>query len=113
MKAFRQLFRPWLVEENGDPVPFKWVGNAHHAVCLNPNSARIYAILSHDGYRKYYPTIYVSMFEACRIFWREPVVSFGLRNFPRCALELLRFKCRSMTDAQECLHELLVDLKLI
>ena len=113
MKLFRQLFRPTLVAENGDAIPFIWVGNDHRAVCMNPNSTRVYASVWHDGYGKFYPTIYASLFAARRIRLHEPVVSFRLRSFPRCALELLRFKCPSMTDAQAELLERLIDLKMI
>ena len=113
MKAFRQLFRPSAVTENGDAIPYIWIGNDDRTVCMNPDSTRVHAILSHDGHRKYYPTIYVSVFAAFRIFFHEPVVSLGLRSFPRCALDLLRFKCRSMSDAKECLEQLLADLRII
>ena len=113
MKALRQLFRPSLVAENGDAIPFIWIGDNHHAVCMNPHSSRIYATMWNDGYGKFYPTIYVSLFAACRIRLREPVVSLRLRSFPRCTVELLRFKCHSMTDAREGLEELLVDLRVI
>ena len=113
MKALRQLFRPSIVDDNGDPVPFIWVGNEHRTVCMNPHSSRVYATMWHDGYGKFFPTIYVSLFEACRISLHEPVVSLRLRSFPRCALELLRGKFRSMADAQEGLQELLADLRII
>ena len=113
MKAFTQLFRPSLVAENGDAVPFIWIGDEHRVVCVNPHSSRVYAMMWHDGYGKFYPTIYVSLFAAGRILLREPVVSLTLRSFPRCALTLLRFKCLSMTDAQEGLQELLADLRII
>ena len=66
-----------------------------------------------DGYGKFYPTVYVSLVGARRILSRAPVVSLGMRSFPRCALELLRIKCSSMTDAQEALQELLVELQVI
>jgi hypothetical protein len=113
MKAFRQLFRPSLVTENGDPIPFIWVGDEHRVVCMNPHSSRVYATMWHDGYGKFFPTVYVSLFAACRIRLHEPVVGLTLRSFPRCALDLLRFKCRSMSDAQEGLQELLADLRII
>jgi hypothetical protein len=111
--VFRDLFRPSLVTDDGKPVPFIWVGDRHRTVCMNPHSSRVYATLWHDGYGKFYPTIYVSLFDACRIVLREPVASLRLRNFPRCAFELLRLKCRSMSDAQEGLQELLADLRII
>ena len=107
MKAVRKLFRPSIVAENGDPIPYIWVGDEHRVVCMNPHSTRVYATLRHDGYRKYYPTIYVSGFTAYQIFLHQPIVSLRLRSFPRCALDLLRFKCHSMSDAIECLEELL------
>ena len=113
MKIFRQLFRPSLVEQNGDETSFLWIGDDRRSVCMNPNSTRVYATLWNDGHGKFYPTIYVSLFAARRIYLREPVISFRLRNFPRCALELLRVKCPSMTAAQEGLQELLVELHAI
>ena len=114
MKAFRQLFRPPIVVENYEPVRYIWVGDNDWIVCMDPNSTRVYATMCHDG-GKYYPIIYVSPFAALRIRFRErePVTVVGRRCFPRCALSLLRFKCRSMTHAKECLEELLVDLRVI
>jgi hypothetical protein len=108
-----RLFRPSLVEESGNPVPFIWVGDDHWSVCIDPNSSRVYAMMWNDGCGKFYPTVYVSLVGACRILSREPVVSLGMRSFPRCALELLRSKFSSMTEAQEALQELLVELRVI
>jgi hypothetical protein len=106
-------FCPSLVEENGKPVPFIWVGDDHRSVCIDPNSSKVYAMMWNDGYGKFYPTVYVSLVGACRILSRESVVSLRMRNFPSCGLELLRFKFSSMTEAQEALEELLVELRVI
>jgi hypothetical protein len=59
------------------------------------------------------PNVLETFFRGRRIRLHEPVVSLRLPSLPRCALELLRFKSSSMTDAQEGLQELLVDLKMI
>ena len=111
----QDLFRPSLVTDDGEPVPFVWIGDDDQIVCMNPNSTKVYATMCNDGYGKFYTVIYVSLFAAVwlRFHEREPVVNFGLRSFPRCALSLIRFKCRSMTHAKECLEELLVDLHVI
>jgi hypothetical protein len=113
MKALRHLFRPSIVDDDGDPVPFIWVGDDNDSAYLSRDTGRVIAFIWHDGCGKFYPTIYVSLFEACRILRREPVIHFGLRSFPRCALDLLRFKCASMSDALEAFEELLADLRII
>jgi hypothetical protein len=113
MKNLKQLFRSSLVAENREAISSIWVGDQNRAVLMNPDSTKVYASLWHDGYGKFYPTIYASLFAARRIHARELVTSLRLRNFPCCALELVRFKFASMDDAQECLQELLVELQMI
>jgi hypothetical protein len=113
MNVFTQLFRSSLVAENGEEIAFVWIGDDEHAVYMNPNSAKVYATLWHDGYCKYYPTIYVSVPSAIRILLQREAFGLGLRCFPRCALDVCRLKCFSMAEAQECLQELLTDLRLI
>ncbi len=113
MKAFKQLFRPSLVADNGDAIPLIWIGDDQRAVCMNPNSTRVYATLWHDGYRKYYPTIYVSFASAIRLLLQREAFGLGLRSFPRCSLEVVRFKCFSMAEAQAEFLEFLTDLRIV
>jgi len=113
MNAFRQLFRPSLLADNGEEIPFVWIGDEEHAVLMNPNSARVYATLWHDGYYKYYPTIFVSVPSAIRAVLQREAFGLGLRSFPCCSLEVVRFKCFSMSEAQEAVQELLADLRII
>jgi hypothetical protein len=113
MKTFRQFFRPSVVTDNGDPIPFIWIGDRHRAVCMNPDSTRVYASVWHDGCGKFYPTIYVPFPSAIRILSQGAAFGLRLNSFPRCALDLFRLKCRSMADARKNLEELLFDLHVI
>ena len=113
MNAFTQLFRASLVAENGEELSAVWVGDDEHAVYLNPNSTRVYATLWHDGYCKYYPTIYVSFASAIRLLLQREAFGLGLRSFPRCSLEVVRFKCFSMAEAKAEFLEFLTDLRIV
>jgi hypothetical protein len=100
------------VAEHGDILPFIWIGDENQAVCINPNSAKVYAILRHDGFRKYYPTLYVSIPTALRLHSQRAAFGLRLRIFSPCTVEVFRLKCRSMAQAQECIDELLTDLRI-
>ena len=111
LKSLWRLYRRSL--DADDDVSFIWIGDDYRAVCIDLDSARVHASLWDDGYGKFYPTVYVSLFAACRSLLREPVVSIRLCSPLRCALDLLRFKCSSMSEAKEALEQLLLDLKVI
>src|SRR5882672_3083660 len=96
MKFFKQLGHHALFSDNRDVISVIWVGNKWRAVCMNPDSARVYVSVWHDGYGKFYPTIYATLFETFRIRAHEPIIKYTLHRFPLCGLELLRLKCASM-----------------
>jgi hypothetical protein len=113
MKASNQLFRPGLVAENGEEISLVWIGDDDLAVCINPNSTRVYAILYYNGCGRYEPTIYVSVWSAIRVLLQAETYWLGLRSFPRCAIGVVQFQCPSMAEAQVSLQELLAEFKII
>ena len=101
------------VADTSYALPSVWIGDENQAVCINPDSAKVYAILRHDGFRKYYPTVYVSIPTALRLLSQRAAFGLRLRNFSRCAVEVFRLECRSMPQAQETIDEWLTDLRII
>ena len=57
MNTLTNFLHSSLVADHGDILPFIWIGDENQAVCIDPNSAKVYAILRHDGFRNYYPTL--------------------------------------------------------
>jgi hypothetical protein len=113
MNTLTSFFQSSLVADHGDILPFVWIGDENQAVCINPHSAKVFAILRHDGFRKYYPTLYVSTPMALRLHSQRATFGLRLRSLTRCTVELFRLKCRSMAQAQESIDELLTDLRII
>jgi hypothetical protein len=110
LDQIRSFFEPVLFDERDKAVPLVWVGDEFHAACMNPHTTRVFATMWNDGLdAKYYPTIYVSIWDAVRLLMREQFVSVRLSPFPRVALELIRDKCNSMEEAQQRLVD---DLKM-
>jgi hypothetical protein len=113
MNTLTSFLQSSTVADTSNALPFVWIGDENQAVYLNPNSAKVYAILRHDGFRKYYPTLYVSIPTALRLLSQRAAFGLRLRNFSHCAVEIFRLKCRSMAQAQECIDEFLTDLRII
>jgi hypothetical protein len=113
MNTLTSFLHSSLVADHGDILPSVWIGDENQAVCINPKSAKVYAILRHDGFRKYYPTLYVSIPMALHLHSQRAAFGLRLRSFTRCTVELFRLKCRSMAQAQESIDELLTDLRII
>lgn len=113
MKMIKQLFRHSQFDEDREPINALWVGDDDRAVYINPDSARVYASISHDGYRKYYATLFVSPFGARRVMRNAPIAKLRLFSFPRIAVELLSVPFMSMADAQDELRTLLEELRII
>ena len=89
MKVFSPLFCPSLFAENDEEISFVWIGDDDLAVCINPNSGRVYATLWHDGHYGYYPIIYVSVLSAIRMFVQRERFGLRLRSFPGGAFEVV------------------------
>jgi hypothetical protein len=112
MNTLTSFLQSSLAADRSDILPFVWIGDENQAVCINPNSAKVFAILRHDGFRKYYPTLYVSIPTALHLLSQRAAFGLRLRNFSRCAVEVFRLKCQSMSQAQETIDELLTDLRI-
>jgi len=108
----RQLFGPTTVKDDGSPVIYFWVGDDNYSVLMNPTTNRVYATLSHDGYGKIDPTIFVSPFAVPRVYAFDRPYAFSLRTFPLCALAFVRFK-QPMWYAQELTERILIELRII
>ena len=96
--SLKRQFTTRRRNEDGSPAPMIWVGNQDQAALVNPDSGRVYAHISHDGCRKYHPTVVVSPWRAIDLI-RRGADLVSLRSFPRCTVEVPRL--RSMVEAQE------------
>lgn len=107
LKRLKVLWRPYVMDGDGKPDPFRWAANGGYAACFDPNSGRVFATIWHDGYGKFHPVVFVPIRSAIRIIRHEPVINVRLRALPRVAIELLRLKCNSMREAQDELERCL------
>lgn len=85
-----------------------WIGDSTFAACIDPAHGRLYATISNYGDSKHYPTFYVSVIEAFRMWRREDVVAMRWTNCMTVAVEICRRKFRSMQEAQT-LAEIVID----
>lgn len=113
MKTIKQLFTHSLFDDDREPITAIWVGDEDRAVYINQDSAKVHASISHDGYRKYNATLFVSPFGARRVMRNSPIHMLRLFSFPRIAVELLSVPFMSMADAQDELLTLLAELRII
>lgn len=93
-----------------------WYSDDDFAVLIHPMSGRVLALLWHDGYGKFYPTLYLSILDSLRwgvwpwrvsVWWlcdRRGGRGFFLHPWPYLRLQCVRFKCLSMAEAQEALE---------
>ena len=102
------LFRPVMMEQEGEPATYFLAGDESYSACINPNTGKLFATIWHDGYGKFDPTHYVSILDALRILRHDRPVSIRLRSFPRLTFEFFRLKCRSMAEAQDQVETLLI-----
>ena len=94
----RKFFRARRVDEAGKPSHRIWVGNPDGAALIDIGSGKVLAHIWHDGCRKYYPSVYVSPYQAVQLTLSRKAYLVSLRPLPRCTMELIRL--RSMEDAQ-------------
>lgn len=93
-----RYFTARQVNEDGTPVNHLWLMEGKDsAVRLNRDAGTIDGYVWHDGYGKYFPTVYVSPFVAWQLIRGHEGFLVSLRPFPRVAVELLRMK--KMADA--------------
>ncbi len=82
-----------------------WIGNSNDCALCNQKRGKLLAIIEHDGYGKYYTTVYVNLLTYARMRLEDwPIVSaqwLGLQ----VAVQLLRTKS-GMERAQSVVEEL-------
>src|SRR5438105_4680752 len=88
-----------------------WLHTADHAALCDPQRGILRAVIWHDGYGKYHPTLFVSPVAALRLQWRNRfdggIVSVtALRWLSRVAVSLVRTK-DGIADAQQWVERLL------
>jgi len=83
------------------PDPF-WIGNSEEMALIDAEACRVLAYINHDGHRKYYPTVYVSILRAIQLIRSHHGFLVSLRSLPRCAVDLVRL--RSMDGALEAVE---------
>jgi hypothetical protein len=97
IRYLKQKFRPRLTDDAGKAIPRIWIGDQEEAVFVGTGSGKVYALASHDGYGKYYATVYVSPLRAVRLSRINEGFLVSLLPLPRCAVELRTLL--SMEDA--------------
>jgi hypothetical protein len=84
--------------EDGKPVRHIWLMEGEESAALvNLDAGTIDGFIWHDGYGKYFPTVYVSPFVGWQLIRNHDGILVSLRSFPRVAVELIR--TISMVDA--------------
>jgi hypothetical protein len=104
---FKSLFSARITNNDGTPVRALWIGDGAEAALIDHTSGRILAYVSHDGYGKYYPTLFVLPWRALSLLRRAGGSVVSLLPFPRLAVELYRLKGNSIGPAQAHVEELL------
>jgi hypothetical protein len=104
----KRMFMARRTDAARNPVHRIWIGDLEEAVLIDIASGKLHAHVWHDGYGKFYPTVYVSPFRGIRISRRNEGFLVSLLPLPRCILELVRL--RSMADAQGCVEHVLGDI---
>ena len=105
VRYLKQKFSPRLTDNAGKPISRTWIGDRDEAVLVDIDSGKVHAHVSHDGYGKYFPTVYTSPFRALGISRRNEGFLISLRALPRCTCELLRL--RSMEAAKSAAEDAL------
>ncbi|GLR89755.1 hypothetical protein [Bradyrhizobium iriomotense] len=113
IRSITKLFKPLVIEGDDTPMKSTWAGSEGYAACFDPNKGRLYATLWNDSDRKFYPTIYASIFDLLRIRRCLPVVTVTFLGLPRCAIELHSIKCDGMNIAQSIMEDVLAVSRLI
>jgi hypothetical protein len=79
--------------EDGKPVKHIWLmEGGESAALVNLDAGTIDGFIWHDGYGKYFPSVYISPFMAWQLIRNHDGFLVSLRPFPRVAVELLRTK---------------------
>lgn len=87
--------------------PPQCVYDSDHAVFFEPATGRVFATIWHDGYGKYYPTLFLSPLAAFR-HWRD-AVTVTFKPLPRIALDCIRLKCDKMEEAVRIVENVLLN----
>jgi hypothetical protein len=105
IRYLKSLFRPRRFDAGRRPVHRIWLGDQEDSTLIDLGSGKVLARIWHDGYAKYYPSIYVSPLQAVRLTLGHQAWLVSLLPFPRCIMDLYRF--RTMEDAQGCVEHIL------
>jgi len=106
-RKFKRLFRAHVHANDGSPVALIWVGDQHHATLINPASGRVHAYVSHDGFGKYEPVLFVLPLRAIYLLRHQAGMLVSVLPFPRLGVELYRIKDTSMPEVQQVVEKLL------
>ena len=101
ISQIHRLFAPHTVTEDGTPVWTRWVADEDNATLVNTKSGRVIAYIWHDGYGKYYPHVFVTPWRALEMLRNGLCWIVSLRCFPRFAVEFVRIRAESMSEAIE------------
>lgn len=83
-----------------------WIVDEGEAAFIDTDSGRLLAFV-HDAFGKFYPSLYLSPFQAFRVSKLRPAVFYWLASFPRVRVDLLRLKANSMREAQNAIEALI------
>ena len=101
-RNIRRKFAPRRTDDDHRPVHRVWIGTQDKAALIDIASGKLLARIEHDGYRKYYPTVYVSLIHALRLTINRDAWLVSLLCLPRCEMEIYRL--RTMEGALDAVH---------
>jgi hypothetical protein len=101
-RYIRRKFAPRRTDDAHRTVHRVWFGTKDAAALIDIASGKVLARIQHDGYAKYYPTVYVSPFHALRLTINREAWLVSLLCLPRCEMEIYRL--RTMEDALDAVH---------
>jgi hypothetical protein len=107
IRNLKHLFAARVVGDDGTPVRATWIGDDEEVALIDRDSGRVLAHVWHDGYGKYYPTVYALPWQALRVLRQAGGYVVSVLPFPRLTVELLRLKAASIGPAQAYVDELL------
>jgi len=97
-RYIKRKFMPRRTDDARRPVHRVWFGTQDKAALIDIASGKVLARIEHDGYGKYYPTVYVSPIHALRLKITRQAYLVSLLCLPRCEMEIVRLI--TMEDAQ-------------
>jgi hypothetical protein len=86
----RSYFGSRCRDTAGNRVTHRWIAEDENAILFNIETGKVVAVIDHDGCRKYYPTVYVSLRRAIWISRENQGYLVSLLALPRLTMDLIR-----------------------